>query len=121
METATNDQTMITPQKTTEFTFSFDDRARENLTINDQVRIRDAVLKLGETGIAMRLTNLDIKGDIFMAHSGRIKKIRTERDQKFILRLGYVDRRNQTDGGNLLTFAIWMVVSSQSEAFQLYW
>jgi hypothetical protein len=116
METTTK----TTEQKPTEFTFSFDDRARENLTINDQEKIRHAVLKLGAGGIAVRLTNLDIRGDIFLARTGKIKKVRIERDQKLILRLGYVDRRNQADGEGMLNFGIWMVVSSQSEAFQLY-
>lgn len=115
METKTN------PQNTSEITFSFDDDARNNITLNDQAKIRDAVCILGNDGIAMRLLGLDIRGDIFLARVSKIKAIRIERDQKSILRLGYIDRRDRSDGRNHLEFGIWMVVSDRSEAFKPYW
>jgi hypothetical protein len=115
MEPITNDPTNL------EFTFSFDDDARNNISMNDQTKIKDAVLKLASDGIATRLKTLDIKGDIFLARVAKIKAVRLERDQKLILRLGYIDKRDRVNGKNHLEFGIWMVVSDQSEAFKLYW
>jgi hypothetical protein len=117
METITNDQ------QTVQFTFSFDDEARKNLSMNDQEKIRNALIRLViSDAIAVRLKGLDIAGDVFLARVGKIKAIQIERDGKLINRLGYIDRRNQSDGKNLINCGIWKVIpGSGSEAFRLYW